>query len=215
MATNREVFDSIAASWYGFRHWPLLGDELRDLAARWRTGRLVDLGCAHGADLLPFRSSFDLVGLDFSHEMLVNGIRFMDKHGLRGSLVQGDIVSLPLASSSFQFAVAVATYHHVEGGQRRLDSFIELRRVLRPGGEAFVTVWNHGQPRFEDGPRDVAIPWRSGDHVLQRYYHLFDYRELRAILTDAGFEILALGPEKRHRGIDPEQSQNICALVRR
>jgi len=34
MTTNREVFDQIAESWYRVRHWPLLREELEELAQR-------------------------------------------------------------------------------------------------------------------------------------------------------------------------------------
>ena len=70
MATNREVFDEIAPGWYNFRHWSIFRNELESLAARWREGRLLNLGCAHGPDFLPFRDGFELYGVDFSLGML-------------------------------------------------------------------------------------------------------------------------------------------------
>ena len=215
MTTNKDVFDNIAASWYGFRHWPLLRDELEEVAARWGKGRLVNLGCAHGADFLPFSGQFGLVGLDFSREMLRNSIRYMETHGIDAALLQGDLTSLPLGASSFDYAVAIASYHHVEGDEGRLHAFQELRRILKPGAEAFLTVWNHGQTRFRDGPQDLFVPWHSGNTTLERYYHLFNYDELRQTLAAAELEVLWLKPEKRHAGDAPESSRNICALVRK
>ena len=215
MTTNKDVFDRIASSWYGFRHWPLLRDELDEVAGRWGAGRLINLGCAHGADFLPFAGSFQLVGLDFSREMLRNSLRYMEKHDINAGLVQGDLTSLSVGTSSVDYAVAVASYHHVEGDEGRLRSFRELSRILRPGGEAFLTVWNHGQPRFHAGPQDLYVPWQSGNTTLERYYHLFRYDELRGVLEAAELEIVWLKPEKRHTGDDVETSQNICALVRK
>lgn len=215
MTTNRDVFDHIAASWYGFRHWPLLRDELDEVAERWGTGRLINLGCAHGPDFLSFAGKFQLVGLDFSREMLRNSLRYTGKHNIHADLIQGDLASLPVGASSVDFAVAVASYHHIEGYVGQLRAFGELRRVLKQGGEAFLSVWNHGQPRFRDGPQDLRVPWHSGSTRLERYYHLFDYDELRQTLEAAGLEVLWLRPEKRHTGNVAEDSQNICALARR
>jgi tRNA (uracil-5-)-methyltransferase TRM9 len=70
MTTNREVFDEIAESWYRVRHWPLLEEELDVLAARWQYGKLLNVGCAHGPDFLPFSQGFELWGVDSSPAML-------------------------------------------------------------------------------------------------------------------------------------------------
>jgi SAM-dependent methyltransferase len=215
VTTNRDVFDHIAASWYGFRHWPLLRDELNEVAERWGSGRLIDLGCGHGADLLPFAGNFRLMGLDFSREMLRNSLRYAHKHGVDAGVVQGDLTALPIESSSFDFAVAVASYHHIEGHIGHLRAFGELRRVLKQGGEVFLSVWNHGQPRFRDGPQDLRVPWQSGNKRLERYYHLFDYDEIRQVLEDSGLEVLWLRPERRHADDAAVTSQNICVLARK
>ena len=215
MSTNRDVFDSIAERWYGFRHWPLLKDELDEMAERWGSGRLLNLGCAHGADFLPLSGPFELAGLDFSREMLRNSRKYMRKHGIVADLIQADLRALPVATASFDYAVAVASYHHVEGHEQRLAAFRELRRILRPCGEAYLTVWNHGQPRFKDGPQDLLVPWKSGSKTFQRYYYLYHYEELEGDLKDAGLDVVKLEPERRYAGSDSRASQNICALVRR
>jgi len=215
MTTNREVFDSIATSWYGFRHWPLLRDELDEMAERWGSGRLINLGCAHGADFLPFSGRFELTGLDFSSEMLRNSRTYMGKHGFAAVLVQGDLQALPIKTSSFDYAVAVASYHHIAGERQRHQAFHELQRILRPGGEAFLTVWNHGQLRFRDGPQDLHVPWRSGTSTLERFYHLYRYDELREMLQGAALDVLRMEPERHHQEGNIEASRNICALVKK
>ncbi|MBN1152790.1 MAG: class I SAM-dependent methyltransferase [Dehalococcoidia bacterium] len=213
MATNREVFDAIAATWYGVRHWPLLPHEIEELASRWRHGRLLNLGCGVGSDFLPFKGSLDLSGLDISRGMLRQAVRHTRRHGLQASLVQGDLVSLPFADDSFDYAVAVACYHHIEGTPARVQALSELRRVLRAGGEAFISVWNHAQPRFEGTPQDQQIPW--GEGTLNRYYHLFTQEELALALTECGFDLVRVGFGSERRDAAREDPRNICALVRK
>jgi tRNA (uracil-5-)-methyltransferase TRM9 len=209
LATNRETFDRIAGSWYGFRHWPLFGDELAELASRWGSGRVVNLGCAHGPDFLPFISGFELHGVDFSAGMLEQARLYMAKHGFRAELVQADLAHLPYPPASFDYAVSVAAYHHIEEDGGRQAAFAELYRVLRPGGEVFLSVWNHLQPAFRDGPQDRLVPWRSGGQVLYRAYHLFTPAELAAHLVQGGFEVVWMGSERRHSGT-LETARNIC-----
>jgi tRNA (uracil-5-)-methyltransferase TRM9 len=48
-----EVFDQIASGWYNFRHYSIFRPELEALARKWQKGRLLNIGCGHGADFLP------------------------------------------------------------------------------------------------------------------------------------------------------------------
>jgi tRNA (uracil-5-)-methyltransferase TRM9 len=215
MTTNKKVFDQIAESWYRVRHWPLLNDELEEVAARWESGKLLNVGCAHGPDFLPFRQGFELWGIDSSPAMLRQGLGYSRKFDFYVNLIAGDALFLPFPDNTFDFAISVATYHHIEGTDQREEAFGELKRVLRPGGEAFLTVWNHGQPRFWFKSGEQAVPWRLKEGNVYRYYHLFSYGELRRLLTTAGWKIIAMSPEKSYRFPIKSFSRNICVLVKR
>jgi len=215
MSTNREVFEQIAESWYRVRHWPLLPEELKELSQKWKQGRLLNIGCAHGSDFLPFRQNFELYGIDFSHQMIKQAIKYSIKFSLYAKLITADALSLPFSDNSFDWAIAIATYHHIKGEYEREKAFAELKRVLKPGGEAFLTVWNRRQPRFLFKRQNQQIPWKQKDRILYRYYHLFSAGELRSALIKAGFTVIATQPEKTYSFSIPGFSRNICILVRK
>ncbi len=215
MTTNRETFDQIAESWYRVRHWPLLREELEELAQRWQDGKLLNVGCAHGPDFLPFRQGFELWGIDSSPAMLKQARRYSAKFQFQVNLVVADALHLPFLDDTFDWAISVATYHHIKGEKERERAFGELRRVLKPGSEAFLTVWNHGQPRFWLKSKEQEVPWRLRGKTVYRYYHLFSYGELRKLLARAGFKIVALSPEKSYHFPVKNFSRNICALVKK
>lgn len=215
MATNSGVFDQIAESWYRVRHWPLLREELEELALRWQGGRLLNVGCAHGPDFLPFTQGFELWGIDSSLGMLRQAIRYSAKFKFYVNLVAADARLLPFPDDTFHWAVAVATYHHIQSEAGREKAFAELKRVLKPGAEAFITVWNYGQPRFWLRSREQQVPWRLKGSIVYRYYHLFSYGELRKLLSRVGFEIVRLSPERSYRFPVKTFSRNICALVKK
>ncbi|GAI62324.1 unnamed protein product, partial [marine sediment metagenome] len=91
----------------------------------------------------------------------------------------------------------------------------ELRRVLKPGGEAFITTWNRWQPRFWFKRKEVAVPWRTKDKTLYRYYYLFSYPELERLVKTAGFKLLKSFPESSYHFPLKLFSRNICLLVRK
>ena len=215
MATNRDAFDHIAPGWYNFRHWSIFPKELKALSERWRRGRLLNLGCAHGPDFLPFRENFELYGVDFSPGMIKGAKRYSRKFGLDVNLFLADVCYLPFADGSFDWAVSIATYHHLKGAERHLAAFGELRRVLKSGAEAFVTVWNRWQRRFFLKGKEVTVPWRTGERIFHRYYYLFDRRELEKLALKSGFEIVEHFPGTRPGSRLMAFSPNICLLLRK
>jgi SAM-dependent methyltransferase len=215
MSTNREIFNQIAPGWYGFRHRTIFRAELEDLARRWRQGRLLNVGCGHGPDFSPFINGFELYGADYSIEMLKLARKYAGKHNFKPELAEADACYLPYPDGTFDWAMAVATYHHLESREARLRALKELHRVLRPGSEVFVTVWNRWQRRFWLRGSDTTVPWHTGGRTLHRYYHLFTYGELESLVKQAGFEVIRSFPERSHRFPVKLFSRNICLLLRK
>jgi tRNA (uracil-5-)-methyltransferase TRM9 len=212
---TREIFNEIAPGWYNFRHRTIFQHELEDLARRWRQGRLLNVGCGHGPDFVPFKDGFELHGIDFSSKMLELARKYAGKYAFSVNLVEADARRLPFTDGFFDWAIAVAAYHHIKESEGRLQAFKELYRVLKPGGEAFITVWNRWQPRFWFKPKNTRVPWRSGAKTLYRYYYLFSYGELEKTARQTGFEILKSFPESRYKFPLKTFSRNICLLVRK
>jgi tRNA (uracil-5-)-methyltransferase TRM9 len=215
MSTNREVYDGIAESWYRFRHWSRFTIELEEMATRWRRGKLLNIGCAHGPDFLPFKNNFKLWGVDFSAQMLKMAQKYAVKFNLQVRLAIADAASLPYPDNSFDCAIAVAVYHNIRGDKQRHQALRELRRVLKPGGEAFITVWNKWQPGFWLSGKEINIPWKSKGVTFYRYYYLYSYPEFHTLLTGTGFEIVSIFAEKSYRFPLQFFSRNICALIKK
>ena len=211
---NASVFNGIAESWYRLRHWTRFKTELEELAARWGSGRLLNIGCAHGPDFLPFKDIFDLYGLDSSDQMLRMAVKYSDKFKFPVNLLTADAVHLPIRTHSFDWVIAVAVYHHIESKEDRGKAFEELRRVLKPGGEAFITVWNYWQWKFFPKGKQVIVPWRTESELLPRYHYLYDYVEIEWKLKKHGFKIIWSRPERSYNSWFKYFSQNICVLVK-
>ena len=210
-----EVFDRVAPGWYGFRHNTIFKPELTGLAVRWKTGKLLNLGCGHGADFVPFKKCFELYGVDFSAQMLKLAEKYAAKNGFKPTLFMVDMRRLPFEDSFFDWAVAVASLHHLPGNEEQLKALGELKRVLKPGAEAFIAVWNRAQPRFWLKPKELLVPWKSKDGAVERYYYLFTYGEIEKLVRRAGFQILRSFPEHSYRCPLKFFSRNICLLIKK
>ncbi len=208
------TYDEIAESWYRLRHRTRFMAELTEVAARWRSGRLLNVGCAHGPDFLPFQDKFELWGLDSSSPMISMALKYSDKFKFTASLLVADAVSLPFKDKSFDWIISVAAYHHILDKRGRLQAFQELRRVLKPGGEVFLTVWNRWQKDFICKGKEVKVPWKMKDKQVMRHYYLFTYPEITILLKSAGFSEVMTYSENDYRLPVKYLSRNICVRAR-
>jgi len=129
-----------------------------------------------------------VVAADFSRSMLA----FAAERGLAAA--QADARELPFRADTFDGALFVAALHNIPTRAGRIGALAELRRVLKPGGRALVTVWS----RFrEQGLRgwnvaDADVPW--GD--VSRYYHFYKPVELTSDCRVAGWTHVTLRAER-------------------
>ena len=184
------------------------------MALRWKAGRLLNVGCGHGADFVPFKDNFELFGLDFSNEMINQAQKYSGKFDFQADLLVADAEYLPFKDGSFDWAIGIAVYHHVKGKTERRQAFQELRRVLKPGSEAFITVWNHWQPRFWLSGNDTNVPWKAKGQILNRYYHLFTYPELKGLINHSGFKIINFSSPGHQKLAGKYFSNNIEVLIK-
>lgn len=156
-------------------HWWFVGRRKlfrRELAklGHWPNARILDIGTGTGANLRLLRQMGlrDVTGLDSSEE----AIRFCAARGL-GAVQKGDVRRLPFQDGGFDIVLATDVLEHVD---RDAEAASEIRRVLKPGGHALVTV-----PAFRSlwGLQDVQ------SHHLRRYRRSSFHR----LLVEAGLEV--------------------------
>lgn len=131
-----------------------------------------------------------------------------------GDRLLADATRIPLRDATMDAAVYCAGLHGLPTAEGRAASLRELRRVLRPGGLAQVTVWSRDAPRFAAmglpaGPADATVPWKADGAVEERHYHLYTAEALRGDLEAAGFEVASLGSVSI-----AQRDDNLAALAR-
>ncbi|MEE2887099.1 MAG: class I SAM-dependent methyltransferase [Planctomycetota bacterium] len=126
---------------------------------------ILEIGCGAGGMLGPLSNFGNVTGIDISHEYT----RFCQKRGYE-RVVTGSGYELPFRSNSFDMVALFDVIEHIPDDQKVLE---EVRRVLKPGGQVFISVPAY-QFMFSQNDR-VA-------HHLRRY----TASRLNAVLAKAG-----------------------------
>lgn len=130
------------------------------LAMRWsKQGMLhfLDNGCGPGRHAMFFaRQGFHVTALDQSREALGYLKNWAEKNQAPVELVCGDLFQMPFPDESFDCVMDYnVSYHTDTAGYRRAVE--ELRRVLRPGGEVYMTLLSQNDPGFLTAPAEAHI----------------------------------------------------------
>lgn len=200
---QQEVWDTIAEPWHRFRKKPY--EDLKEFLQN-KKSLILDLGCGSGRNFIAGKR---YVGVDFSVNMLRYAKEHAEKNGIELSLIKADITKLPLKSGAFDTVLLVASLHTIE---KREEVLREMKRAMRKGGEAFVTVWNRMQPRFALARKESYIPWKVDGETYLRYYYLFTQEELRKMLSKYFIVKKISGSEEKAFKLFPK---NIIAIVRK
>jgi ubiquinone/menaquinone biosynthesis C-methylase UbiE len=101
---------------------------------------VLDVGCGQGIDVVEFLSAgARATGIDLTPRHVELARRHVEAMGLQATITQGDAECLPFKDASFDFVSSNGVLHHTPDMPAALR---EIRRVLRPGGQARVAVYN-------------------------------------------------------------------------
>ena len=153
------------------------------LIDRWQKQRkkdFLDLGCGLGRHTIQFaKAGFNTAGFDLSEESIRRTAEYAKAEKLDIALKVGDMLELPYPDASFDCILCRNVISHTDtAGMRQIVG--ELKRVLRPEGECYLTLgsketWGFKQDwpvvdentkiRIEDGPEN-GIPHFYADYDL-------------------------------------------------
>jgi len=108
--------------------------------------RVLDLGCGTGTLATMVKRSHrdaEVFGLDADVETLKLAQEKMARAGLEVQVDQGFASALPYATASFDRVLSSLFFHHLSDKVKD-QATLEVRRVLRPGGEFHIADW--GKP---------------------------------------------------------------------
>ena len=106
--------------------------------------RILDLGCGYGTIAYHLaRPGSLVVGVDYSFARVEKLAPLFEQLSEKGRIQirWGDVTNLPFPDGSFDQVVSADLAEHL-GAEEQLSTLAEINRVLRPGGEWFISTPN-------------------------------------------------------------------------
>jgi SAM-dependent methyltransferase len=178
-----------------------------------RPGRLLDLGCGTGRNLISLaRTGFACVGVDLSEPMLRRARENACRAEVALDLLRANLVQLEcVRNCSFDACICLfSTLGMIRGRDARQRVIEHVHRVLRPGGKFILHVHNRWANLWERGTRrwvlrdlfawlhphllagDRFMPPHQG--VANLYLHVFTRREIARALAAAELRVREIAP---------------------
>ena len=151
------------------------------------TVRALDIGCGGGANIARLLKCCDHVtGLDYSRTAVSMSSAFNSAAVAqkRCEVVRGDVAALPFDDDSFELATAFETVYFWPD---IVNSFRQVRRVLKPGGRFLIV-------NESDGEDPTYLEWES---VIEGM-HVYSAGDIENHLRAAGFSNISVTRNDKH-----------------
>ncbi|MHC4768011.1 MAG: class I SAM-dependent methyltransferase [Planctomycetota bacterium] len=161
---------------------------VQDLCADWSHQRVLEVGPGTGRFTIPLtRKGNRLTLVDVSNGMLETARKNLEAAGLGGQVddcVNGSIYELPFADNTFDHAVSINVFNHLERAGAALK---ELARVTRPGS---TLLFNHANQHSYYWLAGKLINRRSSAIGQSVYSRWEKPAAVRRMIDEAGLDLV-------------------------
>ena len=179
---QQKVWNNIAKEWYEFKTNP--SEQTLEFLKN-KKGKILDLGSGSGRHLIKIKDG-KMFLVDFSKDMIKFAKKRAKQKKIKAEFFISNLTKLPFEDDYFDSAICIAVIHCIETKKYREKTIKELFRVLKPGAEAEIAVWNKDSKRFKNSSKEKYVKWRDKG---ERYYYLFEEKEIHDLFKKIGFKI--------------------------
>ena len=147
-------------------------------------GAVLDYGCGTGylLEQMAKEKDVDLYGLDFSADSIAASKNRTGHNSNLKQLVLANKLPSVFRNAQFDTITVVETIEHLQDDQLK-DTFVELGRILKPGGAIFITT-----PFNEDLDRHLIFcPFCKSEFHHMQHMQSFSIDRLTALGKEHGF----------------------------
>lgn len=204
-------------------YWRIPCMEMPYLAENWASKgfkSFLDIGCGLGRNTFYMSSrGFEVTAADLS-DYAVNSVKKeAEERGLKVTALIADALKLPFSDCSFDCIMAYHSVYHTDtAGMKKVIS--ELKRVLKPNGELFISFLSKNTDSFLnlpasrrlDGNTALKDEYEAGKNVPHFYA---DLNDLKRLLKE--FEFVMFPKEVCEYDVDKTESfsKHFFTIVRK
>jgi ubiquinone/menaquinone biosynthesis C-methylase UbiE len=166
---SRDYFEEIER--FRYRDQPFIHSFAR--FTRYHGKRVLEVGFGAGTDFIQWlRAGAIVSGIDLTAEALDNLTHRIQVYGLPAPecIRVGDAENLPFESNSFDLGYSFGVLHHTPDTEKAIA---ELVRVVRPGGEIKIMLYNlHSLCVFKTWIRHALLkgrPWKGLRFIVRNH----------------------------------------------
>jgi 2-polyprenyl-3-methyl-5-hydroxy-6-metoxy-1,4-benzoquinol methylase len=122
---------------------------------KYRGKRILEVGCGMGCMIMNWaQQGAAVTAVDLNPVSIAQTRRRFELFGLDGDIREADAERLPFADHTFDYVYSWGVLHHTPGTRQAIA---ELHRVLKPGGEAGVMLYNRQSLLYR-----FLVRWQEG-----------------------------------------------------
>jgi SAM-dependent methyltransferase len=180
--------------------WLKPSEESYYVLDRWKNMgymNFLDLGCGRGRHSIQFaKADFNVYAFDLSEIAISEVLTWAEREKVSVIAKQGDMLALPYKDSQFDCLFSYNVISHTDTiGIKRIIS--ELKRVLRSGGEFYLTLcskemWSFKDASFpiidentvlrkEDGPENDIPHFFADENLIRELFVDFQLISVRLV----------------------------------
>ena len=147
---------------------------------------ILDIGCGNGRNMN--NQNYNFIGID-------NCKGFLNICRTKGlDVIESDMTKIPLSDNIFDHIICIASFHHLSSLDNRIQSLLEIKRLVKFGGKILLSVWSIKQPlktrRIFREYGDTIVKYNKFGEIYDRYYYIFNIDEIKNLFNIVGLSII-------------------------
>ena len=181
----KDVYELISKHFSNTRAftWSWISDFVNSLE---KNSLILDIGCGNGRNM-EF-NNYNFIGID-NCDGFLNICR--EK---KLNVLNANMTNIPLLSNIFDAIICIASFHHLSTNLSRLNSLLEMKRLLKNNGKILLSIWSINQPlktkKVFKKYGDTIVTYNKFGTIYERYYYIFKIEEIKKLFIQCGLLLI-------------------------
>ena len=181
----KDVYEKIAERFNHSRQfkWKWIDDFYKTLN---KESLVYDIGCGSGRNMN--YDGLHFIGIDNCD----NFIKICKRKNL--NVINNNVTNISLEENTADAIICIAMFHQLSSNNHRIQTLLEIKRLIKPGCKILLSVWSKNQPpktrRTFDKYGDNIVLWNNYGSIYERYYYIFKIDEIKELFKKTDLQLL-------------------------